>query len=226
MKKLTVSFLLLFGLLIFTDVNSQVILINVRTYNGTMGASDYYSAIISDNSDNVYAAGYCTDDVSAYIILDKYNSSGTKLWSKAYRSMNNGYDVPVSIALDSSGGIYVAGYSKGLTSSYDFLLIKYNQQGDTIWSRRYNGTMNGDDRAVKAAVDRNNSVVIAGNAYETGGGKEIVIVKYDSNGNQLWQRVFPGTSNYDETIYDFTFDKKPFNLVFDPGDNIVLKTVE
>lgn len=210
MKKAIVSLILLFGLTFSPYADSQVLLNNVCSYNGTMGANDYYSAIISDNSDNVYAAGYSTDDVSAFIIFDKYNSAGTKIWSKIYRSINNGYDVPVSIAIDSTGGIYIAGYTKGLTTSYDFLLVKYNLQGDTIWSRRYNGSMNGDDRAIKVAVDRNNSVVIAGNAYETGGGKEIVLVKYDANGNQIWKKVYTGISNYDDTIYDFAFDKNNF----------------
>ncbi|MDD5361661.1 MAG: hypothetical protein PHN88_05985 [Ignavibacteria bacterium] len=177
MKHTTTLFAILFISAFSAICNSQVVLNNVRSYNGTMGAYDYYTAVIADNNDNIYAAGYCSDEVSAYIILDKYNSAGTVLWSKTYRAMINGYDIPVSIAMDSSGGIYIAGFSKGLTSSYDFLLIKYNQQGDTIWSRRYNGSANNDDRAIKVAVDRNNSVVLAGNAYETGSVKKMILLK-------------------------------------------------
>jgi aminopeptidase N len=43
------------------------------------------------------------------------------------------------------------------------------------------------------------------------------------NGSDTMIRVM---NEYNFEYYDFTFDKKPFNLVFDPGDNIVLKTVE
>ncbi|MCX6160777.1 MAG: T9SS type A sorting domain-containing protein [Ignavibacteriae bacterium] len=210
MKNLIFPILLLTCLLLTRITVAQITLNNVRSYNGTLGADDLYSAIICDNSDNIYAAGYSSDGICSYIIFDKFNPSGTKLWSKTYRSRDNGYDVPVSIALDSTGGIYIAGYTKGITTSYDFLLIKYNQQGDTLWSRRYNGTANGDDRAIKVAVDRNNSAVLAGNAVETGESINIVLIKYDINGNQLWQKKYDGSGHTDDKVNDFTFDKNNY----------------
>ena len=205
MKKIIFTlFIIQFSFLI---ANAQVTLNNVRSYNGSGGSNDCYSAVITDNSSNIYSAGYCTDDISAYIIFEKFNSLGTKLWSKNYRSIVNGYDVPTAIAADSSGGIYVAGFTKGISTSYDFLLIKFNSQGDTVWSRRYNGTANGDDRAVKVAVDKNNFVILAGNANETGQGVNIVLIKYDLNGNQQWIKKYDGLSHIADNINDFTFDK-------------------
>ena len=196
--------------LVFSLSFAQVTLNSVRIFNGSTGSDDFYSALVSDNAFNIYGAGYCTDGVSSYIILDKFNSSGTKLWSKTYRSYNNGYDVTTSMAMDSSGNIYVAGYTKGLTTSYDFLLIKYSQQGDTLWSRRYNGTANGDDRIIKIGVDRNNSLVVAGNSSETGQGYNIVLIKYDLNGNQIWLKKYDGSGHTDDNINDFVFDKNNF----------------
>ena len=197
-------------IVVYASLYSQALLNNVRSYNGNMGASDYYSALVTDNNDNVYAAGYCTDEYSAYILFEKYNSSGVKQWSRVYRSMNNGNDVPVSIAMDSSGGIYVAGFTKSLTASYDFLLIKYNQQGDTLWSRRFNGAMNNDDRPIKVSVDRAGSIVIAGYGYVTGSSRDLVIIKYDANGNQIWQKVYSENNAFGYSVQDFTFDKNNY----------------
>ncbi|HEY5125488.1 MAG TPA: SBBP repeat-containing protein [Ignavibacteria bacterium] len=211
MKKLIFILLIIHCSLIIAY--SQVTLNNVHSYNGSAGSNDYYAAVIIDNSLNIYAAGYCEDGICSYIIFEKFNSAGTKLWSKTYRSLMNGYDVPTAIALDSSGGIYVAGYTKGIATSYDFLLIKYNSQGDTLWSRRYNGTANGDDRAVKVEVDRNNSVILAGNANESGQGINIILIKYDLNGNQIWLKKYDGTNHTDDKINDFTFDKNNFIYV-------------
>jgi len=208
MKKIFLSLFLL--LLINLSLNAQINIVNVRSYNSNMGSNDYVVGMVTDAVGNIFTTGHCTDGVTSFLLNEKYNSSGTKIWSKIYRSMNNSSDYAVSIARDSLGGIYIAGYSKGITSSNDFLLVKYNDQGDTIWSRRYNGTGNGDDKPIKVAVDRNNNIVIAGNAVEASQGINTVLIKYDINGNQIWIKKFNGTTNQDDRINDFCFDKNNF----------------
>ena len=67
------------------------------------------------------------------IFLVKYNSSGTKQWTKLLGTSKN--DFATSITTDSSDNIYVTGYTNGdldgntNSGKYDIFLVKYNSDG-------------------------------------------------------------------------------------------------
>jgi hypothetical protein len=112
----------------------------------------------------------------------KYNSAGIQQWAKSYNGTSNTNDAAAAIALDASGNIYVTGQSENGSSSFpnkDFVTIKYNSLGDTVWTTKYNGTGNGTDGA--------NAIAVVGSAvYVTGGSiglnsqKDIVTLKYNT----------------------------------------------
>ena len=67
------------------------------------------------------------------IILVKYNSSGTKQWTKQLGTSSN--DVGNGVTTDSSDNIYVTGYTEGdldgntNLGQKDIFLVKYNSDG-------------------------------------------------------------------------------------------------
>ena len=67
------------------------------------------------------------------IFLIKYNSSGTKQWTKQLGTSST--DIGIGVTTDSSGNIYVTGYTlgdlDGNTSSGgdDIFLVKYDSSG-------------------------------------------------------------------------------------------------
>jgi hypothetical protein len=50
------------------------------------------------------------------------------------------------VVVDGNGNVFVTGYSYGSGSSYDYATIKYSGAGVPLWTNRYNGPANGDDR--------------------------------------------------------------------------------
>ena len=114
----------------------------VQTYNGTGNGLDISFSVVVDNLGNVYVAGNSPGDTSANDITTiKYDSAGQQQWVRRYNGPGNsddGTNGTNAIAVDDSGNVYVTGWSAG-TENTDYVVIKYNSNGDQQWAQRYNG---------------------------------------------------------------------------------------
>ncbi|MCB9272697.1 MAG: SBBP repeat-containing protein [Lewinellaceae bacterium] len=114
-----------------------------------------------------------------------------------------------AIAIDGSGNVYVAGATDETSGASDYLTIKYNANGDILWSRTYNGAANGLDEALAIKVDAAGNVYVTGRSQGTGSAFNIVTIKYNSDGVQQWAVVINnGLVNIGN------------NLVVDPFGNV------
>ena len=102
------------------------------------------------------------------IFLVKYNSSGTKQWTK--QSSTSGKSYGKEVTVDSAGNIYVTGAtSSGLDGNthignYDIFLTKYNSSGARQWTKQF-GTSSAD-WGQGVTVDSAGNIYVAG---QTGG---------------------------------------------------------
>jgi hypothetical protein len=100
----------------------------IRIYVGPSNGNDVATAIAVDGSNYVYVTGYSdsTGTDQDYVTI-KYNPNGDTAWVRRYNGPGNGYDQAFSLALDSSGNVYVTGESQGDGTDYDYCTIKYFQ---------------------------------------------------------------------------------------------------
>jgi len=189
-------------------------------------SSDYGYSVTTDSSGNIYVTGYTYGDLDGNtssggqdIFLVKYNSSGTKQWTKQLGS--SGWDWGNGVTTDSSGNIYVTGYTNGgldgnTNSGYgDIFLVKYNSSGTKQWTKQL-GTSSSDS-GNGVTTDSSGNIYVTGS---TGGGldgntnygndcsvppgfwnsinncSDIFLVKYNSSGTKQWTKQL-GTSYTD-----------------------------
>jgi len=192
-------------------------------WSGTklMGTDTYDNAFggVVDGSGNVYVTGVSyggldgnTNSGDYDIILVKYNDSGVKQWTKQLGSSSEDYGY--SVAVDSSGNIYVAGYTAGnldgntSAGNEDMILIKYNPAGIKLWTRQLGSSNN--DEALGVGVDGSGNVYVAGatsgdfDGHTHIGSFDIFLVKYNTDGVKQWSRQM-GTAATDEA-YALTVD--------------------
>jgi hypothetical protein len=137
----------------------------LQRYDGPGHGTDYAYSIAVDGSGNVYVTGWSTGKGTNYDYATiKYNSLGVQQWLQRYNGPVNGRDGANSIAIDGSGNVYVTGvsYRSGFGIYDDYVTIKYNSAGDSIWVKRYNGPGSWNDGANSLAVDGSGNVYVTG----------------------------------------------------------------
>jgi hypothetical protein len=163
----------------------------IATFNGTGNRYDHAVALVVDGAGNVYVTGWSQANVNhADYVTIKYDQNGAQLWTARHNSLANYDDRPVAIALDGAGNVYVTGRS-GTATLRDYLTIKYSPTGTELWAVRHNPLYTDDvvhDMAVSAAGD----VVVTGVTTIAGPASEFCTVKYDTNGNLVWDARFTG----------------------------------
>jgi uncharacterized delta-60 repeat protein len=111
-------------------------------------------------------------------------------WVARYNGPGNYGDWAQAIAVDGSGNVYVTG-SSGFFE-LDYATVKYNANGKQLWVKKYNGPGNLHDEASAIAVDGSGNVYVTGESYGSGTGYDFATIKYNTNGEQLWQKRYDG----------------------------------
>jgi hypothetical protein len=107
-------------------------------------------------------------------------------WVAHYNNgITNGTNQAVKMVLDSSGNIYLTGYSQDTNGHLGYVTVKYAPNGTQFWAARYDSTNGSSATPTALALDSSNNVFVTGNA---------ITIKYDANGSQLWTAPYAGTA--------------------------------
>jgi hypothetical protein len=142
----------------------------------------------------------------------KYNPSGNVLWAKS--AGGTALDAGYGVTTDAGGNVFVTGGyvsstiafgTTTLTNSnagtYDMYIVKYDGNGNVLWAKREGGTNNEEGNSATSDLNGNVYVIgyfgsptiaIGSTTLTNGGGSDVLIVKYDANGNVLWTKSAGG----------------------------------
>lgn len=209
----TVNALNTTGDIVTRKYNGAGTLIWSVVYNSPYNNSDVAYAITRDASGNIYVTGAAFTAANYYTVTLKYNSSGVLQWSALFNPTGYIGSEGFAITTDAAGNVYVAGHSDPPGGYKDnYCTLKYNSSGVLQWSQFLNGTGDGMDQAKFIRVDNAGNVYICGES--TGSIRrrvinrdgtisfitvstqfDIVAVKYNAAGTQLWATRYNGTAN-------------------------------
>ena len=171
-------------------------------------------AIAIDGSGNLYVTGSTSNALDSEthvgnkdVFIVKFDASLNREWTKQIGTTSN--DESYGVTYDSLGNIYVIGYTqgnldnnvrKGTGNDKDFFILKYDENGNKIWSRQ--GGTDTEDIAYDVAKDSLDNIYIAGktcsslNNNNFKGACDYFLIKYNSSGTVQWTKQ-GGTSSED-----------------------------
>lgn len=172
---------------------------------GTYDSTDEAYALVVDSLSNVYVTGVSEGEVTTI----KYNSGGVIQWVAKWSELNYWSHEPRDIDIDSSGNIYITGRTYSPGTLYDYITLKYNNDGVEQWVAKYNGPNNGYDTAYALALDSSSNV------YVTGAGSTYLsdpyyscytTLKYSNDGVCEWTARYSGPGSKSDTAKAIAVD--------------------
>lgn len=145
--------------------------------------SNSVTSLEADSSGNLYALGsyYLSFPRGSFV---KYDSSGSLLLQRDFYNGTSNFGISSSRFHDGTSSVYLNGRATLSTTT----LVKYSSTGTVTWQRCLVGI---NQLGIQGGVDCDSS----GNVYATynaynGTVTQLLLVKYNSSGTLIWQRVF------------------------------------
>ena len=146
-----------------------------------------------DDAENFYVVTSFGPD---YIVtVSKYAASGSLLWT-AYPDNNVNSRFP-GLSLDSETNVLITGKNGDNYPDFLYGTYKMSPNGSSLWTSFYPEPPIGVSVATSIAVDSANNSYVTGYSPGTNSINDIVTIKYDPKGNQIWLQRYssPGSGN-------------------------------
>jgi hypothetical protein len=150
------------------------------------GLYDFATAVVKATANNIVVTGA--------------SASATNNWDYATILINGqgqiqnvnritvpeiGLDQPLAITRNLQGNTFITGYTE-VNGNKNIQTIKLNNNFGLEWVKTFDGGL--DDVAKTIGVDDFGNVYIGGYTKNTDQKEKSIVIKYDANGNELWQK--------------------------------------
>lgn len=189
------------------------LLLNKRFPNYRQAAV-YQSFITTTPSGNVYIASSDVYSFANEFDVYKLSSTGTQQWMNFYSTAMT----PSKIVSDSSENLFVIGNSSASTVLTP-KIAKISSSGTCLWVKNLflgDAFNNFYSNFWSGAVDPTGNVfVIGSNASNPGssGNQDPMVIKFDTNGNVLWQKKMTYAYNYANGVKNFSSEQSGRTLL-------------
>jgi hypothetical protein len=148
--------------------------------------------IVLDNAANIYVLANFY--FSPYTTI-KYAANGSGVWTAGNPTYNLG-SVSHGLVVDSANNVYVTGQKHdNFDANSAYGTYKINTNGAWVWTNAYPFIPVQPSAATSIAVDQSANVYVTGYSPGTNSANDIVTIKYDQNGNQIWLQRYNGPGN-------------------------------
>lgn len=125
-------------------------------------------------------------------------------WMKTHGGSN--IDVGYCVQQTTDGGYIISGYTRSYgANGHNIWLIKTDSSGNELWNNTFGGSNDDEGESVQQTTDGGYIVTGWTKSYGSGG-KDLWLIKTDSQGNEEWNKIFGGAYDDGGTTVQQTTD--------------------
>ena len=166
------------------DDNGDLIWYTTWEGEGMAAAAD-----VAVFDDYIYVTGGMGSPENPDAFLSKFDTNGDLIWYKTWGG--NDYEVAWGMEIH-NGYIYLNGDTDSFgAGGRDIFLLKYDTDGNLIWNKTWGGVETEESGRLAAS---NNRIYVTGttSSYGYGVPGDMILLKYDTNGNLIWNKTWGG----------------------------------
>jgi hypothetical protein len=164
-----------------------------KTYTHETQFNQDWASYAEETSDGGFIFTGSTSTQTTFsrdVWLVRTDADGDTLWTKTFGG--TGTEHANSVRQTEDGGFIVAGETREIGVNPDLWLIRTDEHGDTLWTKRYNSNSSFND------VDRGREIILmhdGGFSVLAQAGVSAWLLRTDMNGDTLWTRQYFGIGN-------------------------------
>ncbi len=187
-----------------------------KTFGGTQ--DDYGLSIQPCGAEGFIIAGATLSYGSREAWLIQTDATGTMQWQKRFCSDNppGGYFMSV---LRTTEEDYVAAGRNYIGTTSQIIVVKTDEDGTVLWERLL-GDPNCKDAALGIAATSDGGYIITGQVEHQQTEHDILLMKINDNGNELWTRTFNETIFFDTGLSVKETNDGGFLIAGEVGSNV------
>lgn len=171
----------------------------IYTYDGGGRPWNCANSVIYGPDNRIYTAGYCggiNNDIDFVVVC--LDTGGNEEWIYKHDGPGHDDDEALSIVYGPDHNLYAAGYSSGVSSDSDFVVISIDTAGGEKWVYRYNGTGNDADMAHAIVYGDDNMLYAAGYTRDMSTGNDYIVTSLMPSGSEQWVYIYDGPGHYND----------------------------
>lgn len=170
----------------------QVIRGWAKTFGGDL--TDVGSSV-QQTPDGGYVVVGTSTSQAAGIWLMKTDANGNEIWARGYGGTV--VDIGNSVCQTADGGLILAGtIGSNYPPERQILLLKLNAEGETTWTRVYDGMSEDGVNSVQQTAD-GGYIAVASTSSRGAGGDDIWLLRMNDSGDTVWTLTY-GWASVDE----------------------------
>jgi len=134
--------------------------------------------------------------VGLVFVTTKFLGNGVIDWIQ-YDETGGDYSQAYGLTLDASTNVLITGKNGLGYPSISYATYKINStNGNYVWTNLYPSPLIGASSCLGIASDQSNNCYVTGYSPGSNGMNNIVTLKYNDDGNQVWLQRYSGTNNF------------------------------
>lgn len=171
----------------------EVLAIKTDSFGDTLWTKSFSKSegsSVEQTSDSgfIFCGGSLQNLSDMDVLLFKTDIMGNLVWSKTYGGVKDDYGNFIKKTSDNNFLVIGGTRSFGPATGDNVLLLKINNDGDTIWSKAYHY---GDELGLSISETTDGGFILASSIRDSSSGTyDMYIIKTDSSGNAEWAKTY------------------------------------